>query len=296
VIPSDAGAHNWYPISFSPTTGFVYFSVLDDAPLFHVVDSTFVLKVTDQTLGRDTRYQGPLLARMAAAKPQGRLVAWDPVRGREAWRAEFPVSRSGGTLSTAGNLVFQGRGDGKFAAYRALDGKRLWEFDVGVGIAAAPMTYAVDGVQYVAVEAEPPRLYMDDRIKTGPGRLLVFSLGGRARLPPDRHVETPIPPPTFTVPATPADLREGESLFNRYCRRCHFPGANGVKSGAVPDLRRSTAATHAAFDSVVRGGARRTLGMPSFKDDLSAEQVRWIEAYVLAWAGQAAVAKPTAGH
>ena len=296
VIPSDAGAHNWYPISFSPATGFVYFSVLDDAPLLHVVDSTFVLKVTDQTLGRDRRYQGPLLAKMAAAKPRGRLVAWDPVRGREAWRAEFPMSRSGGTLSTAGNLVFQGRGDGKFAAYRATDGKPLWEFDAGVGIAAAPMTYAVDGVQYVAVVAEPPRLYMDAGIKTGPGRLLVFSLGGSAALPGADHVETPIPPPTFTVPASPADIREGEALFSQYCRRCHSPDLNGVKSGAVPDLRRSTAATHAAFDSIVRGGARRSLGMPSFKDDLSTGQVRWIEAYVLDWARYAAVVAPAAGH
>ena len=124
----------------------------------------------------------------------------------------------------------------------------------------------------------------------------MFSLGGSAALPAPDHVETPIPPPTFTVPASPADIREGEALFSQYCRRCHSPDLNGVKSGAVPDLRRSTAATHAAFDSIVRGGARRSLGMPSFKDDLSADQVRWIEAYILDSARHAAVVSPAAGH
>jgi hypothetical protein len=69
------------------------------------------------------------------------------------WHADQPFPRSGGTLATAGNLVFHGRADGHFVAYRATDGKTLWEFDTGVGIMAGPMTYAVNGTQYVAVMA-----------------------------------------------------------------------------------------------------------------------------------------------
>jgi quinohemoprotein ethanol dehydrogenase len=281
VIPADFGAHNWYPLAFNPSTGFVYFSVTDGAAEAHVVDPAFKLNTNDQTIGHDPRYNGPLSKIVAAAMPTGRLVAWDPVAKREAWRVEHPVLRSGGTLSTAGNLVFQGRGDGKFLAYRATDGKQLWEFDAQVGIAAAPMTYSVDGTQYVAVVAAPPNLYKDAFVKTGPGRLLVFALDGKATLPGNTSMETPIPPPTTVVKVSPNELAEGGSLFTMYCGRCHGTSQNTIKSGAIPDLRRSTAATHAAFEAIVRGGARRALGMPSFAQDITADQARFIQAYIL---------------
>lgn len=288
VTPANFGAHNWYPISFSPTSQLAYFSVTDSARDLHVVDPAFVLNPSDITIGRDQRYRGPLRALAAAARPTGRLVAWDPVAGQERWRVEHPVVRSGGTLSTAGNLVFQGRVDGVFAAYRATDGMKLWEFDTGVGIAAAPMTYAVGGTQYVAVLIGPPVLYADENVRTGPGRLLVFALGGAASLPRAQVRTDPIPVPTTVVRASGAEIDEGSALFRLYCSRCHGVGLNLVKSGAVPDLRRSTAATHAAFASIVRGGDRQVLGMPSFADDLTTDQVRQIQAYVLDQARQAA--------
>ena len=293
VSPADYGGHNWNPTSFSPTTGFLYFGVTDGGMALHVVDPAFTLNTNDRTMGIDPRYNGPLKAKRAVA-PTGRLVAWDPVANREAWRVEHPVLRSGGTLSTAGNLVFQGRGDGIFAAYRATDGKVLWQFDAQVGIAAAPMTYAIDGVQYVAILAAPPLLYADPKIRTGPGRLLVFALDGKAALPPRAdHAEVPIPPPAAEVKVTAAEITEGGGLYSLYCSRCHNPALNLVKSGAIPDLRRSNAATHATFELIVRGGARRVLGMPSFANDISAEQARLIQAYILDEARQAAaVSKP----
>jgi outer membrane protein assembly factor BamB len=283
VSPADYGAHNWNPTSFSPTTGLLYLAVTDGGVLLHVVDPKFELNPNDRTMGIDPRYAGPLKAKRDSAPPaKGRLVAWDPVTKREAWRVEHPNLRSGGTLSTAGNLVFQGRGDGIFAAYRATDGKLLWRFDAQVGIAAAPMTYAIDGVQYVAILAAPPGYYLDPKIRTGPGRLLVFAIDGKATLPPNPvRPPAPIPSPTFAVKATAAETTEGGGLWFQYCRRCHNPDFNFVKSGAIPDLRRSSAATHATFEQIVRGGARRTLGMPSFAKDLSSDQVRMIQAYVL---------------
>lgn len=281
VIPADFGAHNWYPLAFNPRTGYVYFSVTDGGAEAHVVDPMFKLNTNDQTVGYDPRYHGPLAKQVAAAKPTGRLVAWDPVARREAWRVEHPVLRSGGTLSTAGNLVFQGRSDGKLLAYRATDGKPLWEFETKVGIAAAPMTYALDGTQYVAVVAAPPNLYRDEKVKLGPGRLLVFALDGKAAVPDSALPETPVPPPSTVVRATPNEVKEGGALYLLYCSRCHNPRQITVKSGAIPDLRRATAATHASFESIVRGGARRTLGMPSFALDLTSDQVRLIQAFIL---------------
>ena len=288
VSPADYGGHNWNPTSFSPTTGWMYLSVTDGGMLLHVVDSAFAINTNDRTMGMNLRYDGPLRAkRDSLPPPKGRLIAWDPVARREAWRVEHPVLRSGGTLSTAGNVVFQGRADGVFAAYRATDGTMLWQYDAQVGIAAAPMTHALDGVQYVAILAAPPLQYVDPKVHTGPGRLLVFALDGTAALPPPpARAEQPIPPPAFAVKATPAEIKEGGGLYAIYCRRCHNPDQNLVKSGAIPDLRRSNAATHATFESIVRGGARKALGMPSFDKDISSDQARLIQAYVLDLARQ----------
>ena len=164
------------------------------------------------------------------------------------------------------------------------------------------MTYAIDGVQYVAILVAPPLLYLDPKIKTGRGRLLVFALDGKAVLPPPVvGVESPIPPPAIAVKTTPAEIREGGALYWQYCVRCHSPDRNAVKSGAIPDLRRTTAATHATFETIVRGGARRTLGMPSFARDITSDQARLIQAYVLdqarqASAGSGASAPVVAGH
>ncbi len=281
VTPANYGAHNWNPVSFSPATGLAYLAVVDEGQDLHVVDPKFELRHTDRTLGRDMRYRGPLQAKVAAAKPTGRLIAWDPVAGREVWRVAHPIVRSGGTLSTAGNLVFQGRVDGVFAAYRATDGQLLWQVDAGVGIAAGAMTYAVGDTQYVAVVTGPPAIYSDAGARAGPGRLLVFALGGTATLPPPMAPRPPMAAPTYTVAASPADRAEGGALFSSYCSRCHSFTSNLVKGGAVPDLRRTSAATHAAIDSIVLGGVRRAVGMPAFDKDLTSAQVRLIQAYVL---------------
>jgi quinohemoprotein ethanol dehydrogenase len=288
VTPANFGAHNWNPVSFNPTTGLAYLAVVDEGQDLHVVDPQFVLRPTDRTLGRDPRYRGPLQAKVAASNPKGRLIAWDPVAGREVWRAPHPVVRSGGTLSTAGGLVFQGRVDGTFAAYGAADGKVFWQFDAGVGIAAGPMTYAVGDTQYVAVLTGPPAIYSDAGARAGPGRVLVFALGGKATLPPPPAAREPILAPTVRIAASTSDLAEGGALFSNYCSRCHSFTSNLVKGGAVPDLRRTTAAVHGTFASIVLDGARRQLGMPSFAKDLDSAQVRLIQAYVLSQAAAAA--------
>src|SRR5205807_6143720 len=99
-------------------------------------------------LSRDRRYEGPLLAKLhSSPPPTGTLIAWNPVEQREVSRVTHPVVESGGVLATAGNLVFQGRSDGMLCAYRATDGKKLWEYDAGTGIVAPPVTYLAGGVQ-----------------------------------------------------------------------------------------------------------------------------------------------------
>jgi mono/diheme cytochrome c family protein len=233
----------------------------------------------------------PEHAKEAAFK--GWLVAWDPVKQKAAWRVERDSAWNGGTLATGGNLVFQGDDHAKFRAYDARDGKELWSFDAGRGVMAGPITYRVNGVQYVAVLAgyggsmgmARPAPWM--QTPPPPGALLVFKIGGTAKLAP-----VPATPPkpfaTSTDVFTQAQLAEGQKWFGTYCTICHNGPVN-------PNLPRSAYATDAkAWNSVVIGGALSDYGMISFKPWITPEQAESVRGYVLKLAKDGA-AKEAAG-
>ena len=283
VAPATEGGHNWHPISFNPATGLVYLGVLNATSL-HAVTKDWKINTNDQTTGADRAYHGPVSDEWRKAAASGRLVAWDPVKQQEAWHVDLADPKSGGTLTTAGNLVVQGQANGKLVAYRATDGKKLWEFDAGVGIAAPPMTYSVDGTQYVAVLAGwgGPMVLANRAVgrgNVGSGMLLSFALDGTAKVPEYHHEVEPVSVPTFHVVTSAVEIEKGRVLFANFCSRCH--GGDVVSGGSVPDLRYLDPATHRMFEQIVRGGARREFGMPSFADDLTAGQVHLIQAYVL---------------
>ena len=286
VSPAPGGAHNWYPMAFNPTTGLVYLPARQGSFALHAPDKGWVSNTTNWNRGEDPAYNGPLLAKFIATPPmQGLLIAWNPVEQREVWRVSFPMVESGGVLATAGNLILQGRSDGLFCAYRATDGRKLWQFEAGTGIMAPPVTYLLGGVQYVTLmvgwggAAGLNNIPGSGVVKPGFGRILTFSLDGHAKLEvPPFGYQGP-PSPAIHMSATPAMIREGDVLFARHCFYCH--GVAVVSSSGVPDLRYATAATHHQFESIVLGGARQQMGMPSFKDALTPDQVRAIEAYIL---------------
>jgi quinohemoprotein ethanol dehydrogenase len=296
VSPSPDGAHNWNPMAFSPATGFVYLAAKTGTQFLHVPDAKWKYNPDESNLGLDGSYDGPLNAKLAAMPAaKGELVAWDPVAQKAAWSASYPVAEGGGVLATAGNLVFQGRSDGILAAYRATDGKQLWTFDAGTGIMAPPVTYLVNGVQYVTVLAGwggAPGLFNtpgSGPVKPGFGRMVTFTLDGTATLkaPAYGHQEPP-PMPTIAMQATPRIVHEGGLLFNAHCAACH--GINAV-AGPTPDLRYSSTATLERLDDIVLGGKRASAGMPSFGKILNAEQVRAIQAYIVARARESAAGK-----
>src|SRR5262249_34992305 len=136
----------------------------------------------------------------ALRKVKGYLSAWDPVKQKEVWRVEHPTSWNGGLLSTAGNLVFQGRSNGYFAAYAADTGKLLWDTPVHTGIIAPPISYTVDGEQYIAVAAGWGGAFAlasvvpkhHDNVLTE-GRILVYKLGGKTPLPEPQITSINIP-------------------------------------------------------------------------------------------------------
>jgi quinohemoprotein ethanol dehydrogenase len=202
------------------------------------------------------------------------------------------VAVGGGVLATAGNLVFQGRADGILAAYRADNGKQVWSFNAGTGIMAPPVTYQVDGVQYVSVLAGwggPDGLGNDPgwgSVKPGYGRILTFKLGSNAAFnPPAFGHKEPPPVPTITVDTSPQIIHQGKLLFADNCAGCH--GDNAV-AGPLPDLRYASATTLKGIEGIVLGGQRAVLGMPSFQKILNAGQVRAIQAYIVARARESA--------
>jgi len=290
VSPDPGGGHNWNPIAFSPATGLVYLAAKDGTNALHAPDKQWKYNPKDGNVGADARYEGPLLKKLISMPPPtGELLAWDPVKQRAAWRAPYPVLEGGGVLTTAANLVFQGRADGIFAAYRANDGKQLWQFDAGTGIMAAPMTYSVDGVQYVSVMAGwggPTATFNapnHGKMKPGYGRILTFALGGKATVPVRAFGHSGPPTPAITINASPQMIHDGQLLYTANCAQCH---GLAVVAGPLPDLRYATRQVHEQFQAIVLGGARSTLGMPSFKDLLTADQVKNIQAYVLSRAAE----------
>jgi mono/diheme cytochrome c family protein len=233
---------------------------------------------------------GPLPGREKEGVYKGWLVAWDPVKQEAAWKIERDWPWNGGTLATAGNLVFEGDAYAKFHAYDARDGKELWSFDAGRGVMAGPMTYRVDGVQYVAVLAgyggSMGMARAADWMPTPPppGMLLVFKLGGTAKLP-ETPASEPLPYPASNESFTAAQLAEGEKFYFTYCSICHGGPTN-------PDLFRSQIATSRdAWRSVLIEGSLSDNGMASFADYLTPEQAEAVRAYVVTQAMKKAAAE-----
>jgi quinohemoprotein ethanol dehydrogenase len=282
VKPSPHGAHNWQPMSYSPRTGLVYIPV-HEIPYFFKRDPAFHYQPGAWNLGIDWNVG----ERFPRELVSGHLLAWDPVAQKEVWRAQYTGPWNGGTLATAGNLVFQGTAHGTFAAYRASDGEPLFEAPAGTGIVAAPITYRVDGEQYVTVMAGwggAFALAAGDAaaaagVRDNRGRILTFRLGGTEKLPAQEFVERQI----AAIPAEldPALVKRGLAGYTRWCSVCH--GAGAESGGVLPDLRKAVPEVLdvRSFASIVRDGAFQSRGMPSFAAFLSAEDVAAIRQYVL---------------
>src|SRR5690349_14578228 len=187
-VPGPYGAHNWHPMSFNPQTGLVYLPA-QGVPLNLTPEKKFTQNAA--TPGKFAAAGGWNIGFVLNGEPPknpafGRLLAWDPVKQKEAWRVEHVAPWNGGTLTTAGNLVFQGTADGRFVAYNATTGEKLWESATGTGVVAAASTYMLDGQQYVSVAVGWGGVYGVTARATeidNPGTVYTFALGGKAKLP-----------------------------------------------------------------------------------------------------------------
>ncbi len=284
------GAHTWHSMSFSPETGLVYIPIHGEN-FTYSRDADFTPRSLAMNLGIGPNFIAIEAAEETLASARGQLIAWDPVRQREVWRVEREGPANGGALSTAGGLVFQGTGTGEFVALDARSGTRLWSARTQTGVIAAPISYTVDGVQYVAVMVGTGGSWgMFGTETTAKGnnlpnisRFLVYALGGTSELPPAPPRPTlQLAPPPAT--ATRATVARGEATYGAYCGRCHgFEGA--VNFGILPDLRYSAMLrSREAWAAVVREGLLTATGMASFAPVLDAEEADAIRAYVIAQA------------
>ncbi|MBS1791215.1 MAG: PQQ-dependent dehydrogenase, methanol/ethanol family [Acidobacteria bacterium] len=276
--PGPLGGHNWQPMSFNPQTGLVYIPAQETA-FGYGQEAGF--KFRDR--GWNTGVDFAIVKDPPTAIPTGHLLAWDPVTQKERWRVPYPVMWNGGTMTTAGNLVFQGTSDGRFVAYSADKGAKLWEVTVGTGVIASPVTYEIDGTQYVSIMAGWGGSFALTGGNLGlpatSGRVLTFALNGKQQLPVIA-AQTAAPPAAMELTASAEIIAKGGDLFARNCAVCHGIAAMGG-GGVLPDLRFSKPATLNSLPKIVLDGALVSEGMPLFKYSMNAGDVEAIRAYVV---------------
>ena len=306
IFPTQAGAHNWQPMAFSPKTGLAYIPAREmgmlmvDQPNYKWTKGTtnlgstgtmgFILDLVSSADRKQFFDAFKANPKLPSPLTKEILIAWDPVARKEKWRVPIGDGdwAGGGVLTTAGNLVIEGTSAGRLIVYRADTGEKLHDIEVGTAIMAAPISYEIDGEQYVAVlagfgGAVAPAYPRGSAPYTWQnyGRILAFKLGGgKTPLPPPRSPQITPEPPALAALGADTLATRGEPLFLNNCAACH--GATGERVlSAYPDLHRLTAATHAAFDSIVLGGKLTASGMASFADLLKPDEVQAIHAYLL---------------
>ena len=300
AMPGPLGAHNWQPMSYSPLTGLVYIPV-NVAGYQYGADRHYVAHHTTFNTGTDWVVAATLPADKAEKQQvldgiTGHLAAWDPVQQREVWRVPLGGPNNGGTLATAGNLVVEGSASGLVAVYRADTGEKLWSMPVQTGVIASPMTYEVNGEQYIAILSGwggvfplvTGEIAFVSSTQPNISRVLAFKLGANTELPQVRRV-TPSLPPLPPASADAATLDRGNHLYHRFCGYCH--GASAISGGVLPDLRYSALLGTDAWYGVVAAGSLKDRGMVSFAADLDRDQMQAIQDYIIEQARMLTVAK-----
>ncbi|HEY0482446.1 MAG TPA: PQQ-dependent dehydrogenase, methanol/ethanol family [Kofleriaceae bacterium] len=282
AIPGPYGAHNWHPMSFNPTTGLVYLPA-QNVPIGLMDDKEWKRgAVLDNRAGTGTGWNTGMIINAVppTSKPFGRLVAWDPVAQKEVWRVEHVSPWNGGTLTTAGNLVFQGTADGRFVAYNARTGKKVWESPTGTGVVAAPSTYLVDGKQYISVAVGWGGAYgLSQRTseKIGPGTVFTYVLGGKATPPP--FVSVKLEGLIAGVKYNPALAKDGQGIYVSHCVLCH--GVPGVdRGGNIPNLGYIKPEIISELDKFVFKGPNLKDGMPDFTGRLKPDDIEKLKAFI----------------
>ncbi len=298
ILPGTYGGHGWQAMSYDPEQKIVFIPTMEIAAVHRVKKSfneTGLFKMQPQTVNTGTEFNlfdtVPDMTDGENIPPiTGELIAFDPVSGKTQWTVKHEQFWNGGPLTTAGGLVFQGNGSGFFEAYNTENGERVWSKNVRIGIMAPPVTYMIDGEQYISILAGDGGAsnFLGDNfgewegkvasIKYGNfGKLLTFKLNGKSKI-------EDIPKKDLTIPSQPLinasleDIKAGQDIYANYCAICHGSGVHGK---TISDLRFMSSNTHTYFNEIVLNGMFEENGMKGFSDILSEKNAFEVYSYIV---------------
>jgi quinohemoprotein ethanol dehydrogenase len=282
ISPAAAGGHNWQPMAFNSKTGLLYIPAREGGMFYgqpknwEYIDDP---RTWNLAIGYDP--DNPTHLDSLAGRNFGKLIAWNPITQKEEWSVWQKSSWNAGVLTTD-DLVFQGNAEGEFSAYDALTGEKVWSYPLETGIIASPITYEVDGVQYVSILVGwggVVGLWSKFTKQIKPGTLFTFALGKNESIPdiPDVPEKLLI---NLDFQASQDQINNGGKLFGRYCKYCH----RGSGGGIIPDLTYSSPDVFNSFQQIVGDGILLGLGMPKFGERLTENNIEDIKHYILSQA------------
>ncbi|TVP51967.1 MAG: PQQ-dependent dehydrogenase, methanol/ethanol family [Mongoliibacter sp.] len=285
AVPGPHGAHNWHPMAFNPQTGLVYIPA-QNMSFFMSHDPKYKFNDPSETMviAAGNWNTGVMMVGGKREYPSfGKLLAWDPVKQKKVWEVEHFAPANGGVLTTAGNLVFQGTSDGRFVAYNAKNGEKLWESPTGTGVIAAPITYELEGIQYISIavgwggSAGLTNSFSETQTT---GKVYTFKLDGKESMPefPEKVQNPKLSGVSYQIESQ-EDVMLGAKFYLNYCYICH--GNPGERPGGViPNLGYSRTEVIQNLEAYVLNRALANKGMPDFTGRLTTEDVDKIKAFI----------------
>lgn len=263
--PSPQGGANWPPSAYNPDTE--YFYVLGNDNYFSFTRSE------DQEFSEGDDYLGSVFAPVLEAPQRGTVTAIDVKTNKIAWQVDWDAIAYSGVLTTKGNLVFVGHNDGRIIAFDAKTGDQVWEYMTDAGANAPPISYEVDGVQYISIYSAGNAL---SGSKHG-DKVYTFALDGKGKInkAEDSKKENEDSEETADDTAS-ANSDDGMKLYKNTCLSCHGNQGTGGHNGPDLQISKVTSDKDAVIERIKNGGS----SMPAFEGQLTEEEINSIAEYV----------------
>lgn len=263
--PSPQGGANWPPSAYNPDTE--YFYVLGNDNYFSFTRNE------DQEFSEGDAYLGSVFAPVLEAPQRGTVTAIDVKTNKIAWQVDWDAIAYSGVLTTKGNLVFVGHNDGRIIAYDAKTGDQVWEFMTDAGANAPPITYEVDGVQYISILSAGNALAGS---KHG-DKVYTFAIDGKGKINKAEDSKNGNEDSKETSDDTAsANTEDGMKLYKNTCLSCHGNQGTGGHNGPDLQISKVTSDKNAVIERIKNGGS----SMPAFEGLLTEEEINSLAEYV----------------
>ncbi|SEQ89032.1 alcohol dehydrogenase (cytochrome c) [Virgibacillus subterraneus] len=274
VKPSPQGGANWPPSAYNPNT-----------ELFYVLGNDNYFSYAHYAEDEENKFEvgkewlGSIWQPVEKSPSRGTVTAIDIKTNKIVWQNDWDTIAYSGILTTAGNLIFTGHNDGRIIAYDATNGEKVWQFKTDAGANAPPITYKVDGKQYISIFSAGNSLagtQHGDKIYT-------FSLEGKYEsledIPEDDVTVSPAKEEMDFNQGKQEDknevsVDEGLKVYENNCLSCH--GAEGAGGHNGPNLQNINMNTEQIIQQIKNGGGN----MPGFEGTLTEEEIKAVTEYI----------------